>query len=87
MSHLMKRSGNGFHRELPDGFGSTKKRKTHTKDHKDRNLIKLLSKQALDLLEADFSLNVKPTCIQVIEDHYTKNRTPKVFLNIYSIYI
>ena len=74
----MKRSAKEPQNELPDGLGVTKKRKTQAKNKKDRTLIKSLSKEAISILKVNFDANIKSTCIQVIQDYYTKKKIPKV---------
>ena len=65
----------------PTGFEASKvKKKTHTKDKKDRKIIKMLSKDACSVLNSDLSSSVRSVCNSVIQNYYTKFKIVKVFL-------
>ena len=73
----MKRSSKEVQKPLPEGFGTTKRIKTQTQNKKDRKVIKLLAGQAIKLINENFDAQIRPTCVQVIQDYYMRNKTPK----------
>lgn len=65
-------------RQLPEGFGVTKERKTQAKNIRDRALIKMLSNEAILILENDCHLKMKEVLDEVIQNYYVKKNVPKV---------
>jgi hypothetical protein len=78
----MPRSPKKHIKNLPEGFGPSKKKKTQTQNKRDRKLINKLATEACNILEADLTLKIKEICNSVITAYYTSNKIKKVLITI-----